>query len=413
MRRTCMILCLWLLASFVAHAEPVPEILKYYPSVVKVIVKGVSKKTMRGKTEVGTGFIFSSEGFILTAGHIVGDSNDWQEEEDGVTSTRKVTVDRKVAGSDKINNQKAMVMYYDKALDLALLRITCEDACLPVKFGNSSLVTDETKIRGVFWGNRPSIESPDETKILSACDFKYFCMLKFNQIVVRPGDSGGPLFNSRGEVIGIVKSDGADARGDVLAIPSNMSASMRMFADIEQPEVKSRFISVEQSLHTLEKIAENLKQSVRPSIDWFCGMSQHGKQRYIERYIAIYVFPDFDDQYLPQELKLSVYPAWKVILKGSDINKNTTEMDVSQSRAENLVYKGDCDEDTLKENGMKKTAILKPFEYSFKSLLKIKYGFNDATLNTLTITGAEAEIEWKIPNLDTSKLRQQTLGAMP
>ncbi|NNG22026.1 DegQ family serine endoprotease [Telluria aromaticivorans] len=133
---------------------------------------------------VGSGFIISSEGFVLTNAHVV-------EGADEVTVT---LTDRR--------EFKAKVLGADRRSDVALLKLTATN--LPyLRTGDSS------KIRVGEWvvaiGSPFNLDNTVTAGIISAKsrDTGEYLPLIQSDVAVNPGNSGGPLINMRGEVIGI------------------------------------------------------------------------------------------------------------------------------------------------------------------------------------------------------------------
>ena len=135
---------------------------------------------------LGSGFIISTDGFVLTNAHVV-------------ESADEITV--------KLNDKrefKAKVIGSDKRTDIALLKI--EATGLPaVKFG------DTNKLKVGEWviaiGSPFGFENTVTAGIVSAkgrsLPQENFVPFIQTDAAVNPGNSGGPLFNMRGEVIGI------------------------------------------------------------------------------------------------------------------------------------------------------------------------------------------------------------------
>jgi len=136
---------------------------------------------------LGSGFIISPDGYILTNGHVVADSDD-------------VTVRL----SDAKREFKAKVVGVDRRTDVALIKVDAHD--LPVaKLGTSSQVEpgqwvaaigspfgfDNTITAGIVSATRRAL--PDES----------FVPFIQTDVAVNPGNSGGPLINLKGEVVGI------------------------------------------------------------------------------------------------------------------------------------------------------------------------------------------------------------------
>ena len=133
---------------------------------------------------VGSGFIISGDGFVLTNAHVV-------EGADEVTVTL----------SDR-REFKAKVLGADRRSDVALLKLDATG--LPyLRTGDSS------KIRVGEWvlaiGSPFGLENTVTAGIISAKsrDTGEYLPLIQSDVAVNPGNSGGPLINMRGEVIGI------------------------------------------------------------------------------------------------------------------------------------------------------------------------------------------------------------------
>jgi serine protease Do len=142
---------------------------------------GVEQEVTRG---VGSGFIISGDGFVLTNAHVV-------EGADEVTVT---LTDRR--------EFKAKVLGADRRSDVALLKLAA--ANLPyLRTGDSS------KIRVGEWvvaiGSPFNLDNTVTAGIISAKsrDTGEYLPLIQSDVAVNPGNSGGPLINMRGEVIGI------------------------------------------------------------------------------------------------------------------------------------------------------------------------------------------------------------------
>lgn len=133
---------------------------------------------------VGSGFIISDDGYVLTNAHVV-------EGADEVTVT---LTDRR--------EFKAKVLGADRRSDVALLKVSAGN--LPyLRTGDSS------KIRVGEWviaiGSPFNLDNTVTAGIISAKsrDTGEYLPLIQSDVAVNPGNSGGPLINMRGEVIGI------------------------------------------------------------------------------------------------------------------------------------------------------------------------------------------------------------------
>lgn len=133
---------------------------------------------------VGSGFIISSDGYVLTNAHVVDGADDVY-----VTLTDK-------------REYKAKIIGADKRTDVALVKI--EGSNLPrLTFG------DLNRVRVGEWviaiGSPFGLDNTVTAGIISAKarDTGEYLPLIQTDVAVNPGNSGGPLINMRGEVIGI------------------------------------------------------------------------------------------------------------------------------------------------------------------------------------------------------------------
>lgn len=135
---------------------------------------------------LGSGFIISADGYILTNAHVVDRAD-------------KITVRL----SDK-REFKAKVIGADKRTDVALLKI--EAVALPkVNLGNPDLLKVGEWVLAI--GSPFGFDSSVTAGIVSAkgrsLPQENFVPFIQTDVAINPGNSGGPLFNMRGEVVGI------------------------------------------------------------------------------------------------------------------------------------------------------------------------------------------------------------------
>lgn len=154
---------------------------------------------------VGTGCIIDESGYIITNQHVV-------------DSTEQVRV-------RLIDNTElpAEVVGSDKATDIALLKINPKTHLTVMPLGDSNkLLIGETV---VAIGNPYSYDRSLTTGVVSAKGRKVFNTLYEDYIqtdaAINVGNSGGPLLNLAGELIGINTVIRADANGISFAIPVN------------------------------------------------------------------------------------------------------------------------------------------------------------------------------------------------
>ncbi len=140
----------------------------------------------RESRSLGSGFLISSDGYILTNAHVV-DAAD----EINVKFTDKREFKAKVVGADK-------------RTDIALIKI--EGANFPVvKFGDpSKLKVGEWVVAiGAPFGFENSVTAGIVSAKGRSLPQENFVPFIQTDVAINPGNSGGPLFNLRGEVVGI------------------------------------------------------------------------------------------------------------------------------------------------------------------------------------------------------------------
>jgi len=255
--------------SFFANAKNVPESFadlaeKLMPSVVNIsttqtivtninpfpfefppgspfedMFKEFNRPSERQATGLGSGFIIDSKGIVVTNNHVI------QGAEDIVVS---------VNGSKEY---KAKVIGKDPYMDLAVLQIVSDEKFIPVSFGNSD------KARVGDWviaiGNPYGFGGTVTTGIISSRN-RDIGLTRYDDFIqtdasINVGNSGGPLFDLDGKVVGINTAIIAPGRsgsiGIGFAIPSN-PASKVIEQLIEFGETKRGWLGVRIQLVTKE-----------------------------------------------------------------------------------------------------------------------------------------------------------------
>lgn len=196
----------------------IPEIVaKVSPAVVGVSTKSVSTNVfgfgMSEQEGIGSGFIFSEDGYVLTNYHVVENASQVKV----IFST-----------GQEVN---AKVVNYQEDADLAVVKIT-DDVEMPgvVELGDSDTLQAGEQVIAI--GNPLGKEylGSVTTGIISAVNRGVALTQggeKMNLIqtdtAINPGNSGGPLINAQGQVIGIntAKIDANGVEGIGFAIPIN------------------------------------------------------------------------------------------------------------------------------------------------------------------------------------------------
>lgn len=191
-----------------------------------VHVKNVSRKTVinpmleyfygyggqQQQEQVGTGsgVIISEDGYIVTNNHVVKDASEIE-----ITLNNKKSYKAKLVGTDS-------------KMDIALLKIDADEKLPYTVFANSDSVKIGEWVLAV--GNPYNLTSTVTAGIVSAKarDLGTSGIQSFIQTdaAVNPGNSGGALVNTRGELIGIntmISSPTGSYAGYSFAIPSNIA----------------------------------------------------------------------------------------------------------------------------------------------------------------------------------------------
>ena len=227
----------------VLNAKPVPESFadladKLMPSVVNIsttqtvrtttnqfpfqfppgspfgeMFKDFERPTERKASSLGSGFIISANGTVVTNNHVIAGADDII-----------------VRVGDK--EYKAKVIGADPYMDIAVLRIETNDQFKPVSFGDS----DKSRVGdwAVAIGNPFGLGGTVTAGIISARN-RDINLTRYDDFIqtdasINQGNSGGPLFNLKGEVIGIntaiIAPGQSGSIGIGFAIPANAASNV-------------------------------------------------------------------------------------------------------------------------------------------------------------------------------------------
>jgi len=168
------------------------------------------------RESLGSGFIVDPKGYIITNNHVI-------EKADKIFVKLSTDPDTQDLG------RPARVIGFDKATDLAVIKIDTSSPLPTVKLGNSetSQVGDwveaigspfalaQTVTAGIISAKHRTIEPG------ASGQFQHFIQ---TDAAINPGNSGGPLLNMNGEVIGVntaIYTQSAGYQGIGFAMPSN------------------------------------------------------------------------------------------------------------------------------------------------------------------------------------------------
>jgi serine protease Do len=205
------------LASSNSGGSNADVVAKANPGVVSVVATrtipagedagaGETAQEDRIQRGTGAGFIVDPEGLVVTNQHVI-------------------------ANADRIRvklydgrTQAATVVGADNATDLALLKIAVNDLA-PLRLGDSDALRVGDSVIAI--GNPLEYERSVTAGIVSALGRKVYEAEPSESFIqtdaaINRGNSGGPLLNKRGDVIGVNTVIRSDGRGISFAVPSNV-----------------------------------------------------------------------------------------------------------------------------------------------------------------------------------------------
>ena len=226
-----------------ANSKPVPESFadladKLMPSVVNIsttqtvrtttnqfpfqfppgspfgeMFKDFERPTERKASSLGSGFIIKTNGTVVTNNHVIAGADDIL-----------------VRVGDK--EYKAKVIGADPYMDIAVLKMETKDQFKPVSFGDSDVA--RVGDWAVAIGNPFGLGGTVTAGIISARN-RDINLTRYDDFIqtdasINQGNSGGPLFNLKGEVIGIntaiIAPGQSGSIGIGFAIPANAASNV-------------------------------------------------------------------------------------------------------------------------------------------------------------------------------------------
>lgn len=203
---------------------------------------------------IGSGFIVSEDGLIITNRHVVSETS---------ATYQVLTNDNKKYNVEKI--------YRDPLNDLAILKISATDL-KPLKLGDSNnlklgqLVVAIGTPLGEFTNTVTSGIISGLGRGITAGSFFEGLVEKLDNVIqtdaaISPGNSGGPLLNSRGEVIGVNAAIAESGQNIGFAIPSSVVQNLldgfnKNGGVFERPYIGVRYQMIDKQNAILNEVVE-------------------------------------------------------------------------------------------------------------------------------------------------------------
>ncbi|MGA0213954.1 MAG: DegQ family serine endoprotease [Pelagibacteraceae bacterium] len=175
--------------------------------------KDFNQPTERKASSLGSGFIVDKEGTVITNNHVINNA------EDIVVRVGEKEYKAKIVGADPY-------------MDIAVLKIDSKDTFTPVKFGDSDKARVGDWVMAI--GNPFGLGGTVTAGIISARN-RDINLTRYDDFIqtdasINQGNSGGPLFNMDGDVVGIntaiIAPNQSGSIGIGFAIPSNAASSV-------------------------------------------------------------------------------------------------------------------------------------------------------------------------------------------
>ena len=197
-------------------------------------------------TSIGSGFIISKEGYIVTNSHVV---------------ARADSIFVRLSDGEKFD---AELVASDPETDVAVIKIKPNKNFTTVPLGDSEAI--EVGDWAIAIGNPFGLDRTLTVGVVSAKS-REMGAGKFDNFIqtdaaINPGNSGGPLLNINGEVIGInTMILGGQAQNLGFAIPINMAKNV-IIQLIENKEVKRQQLGV-----TVQEVNDQVKKDLDLDVD--------------------------------------------------------------------------------------------------------------------------------------------------
>jgi S1-C subfamily serine protease len=221
------------------------------PSVVSVVGKKLTKEGYTISSARGSGFIVKSNGLIVTNKHVIIDETLSYD----VILSDGTTYLARVVATDPIND---IALIKVEGLGLPTLELGDSDQLeigqTAFAIGNSLGKYPNTVTKGIISGLGRVLSATSNNGRTETLD-----SVIQTDAAINSGNSGGPLLNSRGQVVGMNTAVEREGAGIAFAIPSNMIedalVSYEKKGEISRPFLGVRFLMINSDLQATLKLA--------------------------------------------------------------------------------------------------------------------------------------------------------------
>ena len=205
----------------------------------------------RQSAALGSGFIIDEKGIVVTNNHVIQDADD---------------IIVRVNGDQEF---KAKVLGADPLMDIAVLQLETDEKFIPVAFGDSDKARIGDWVLAI--GNPFGLGGTVTAGIISARN-RSIGLSRYEDYIqtdasINQGNSGGPLFNLKGEVIGIntaiIAPGQSGSIGIGFAIPANAASNvidqLMEFGETKRGWLGVRIQTVTKEIADVEKLEKRLE----------------------------------------------------------------------------------------------------------------------------------------------------------
>lgn len=221
--------------SALAHPPPAARVVPLTAASEEVgLVDVVSTLGFQNEIAEGTGMLLTSTGAVLTNNHVIRDA----------TSISVIVINTGTT-------YRASVIGTDPSADVAVLQLTGSPHTQVAPFGDSATVTVGAAVTAVGnaggKGGTPTAAPGEVTALhqsITATDenganAEHLTDLIASNAQIQPGDSGGPLFDAHGRVVGMDTAGGRAANGEIVAFSIPIDSALSIAGQIQRGQASS------------------------------------------------------------------------------------------------------------------------------------------------------------------------------